>query len=80
MAIWQWILANPAKTTAGVLLFLKWVYNAWTPGVTFPQFIRNLIGEAVQESPSNLATLPAAEKQAVMAVRVKEAESGKPTS
>ena len=80
MALWQWIMANPAKVTAGVVLFLKWVYNAWTPGVTFPQFCRNLIGEVVQESPSNLTTLPPAEKRAVMLVRTQEADSGKPTS
>jgi hypothetical protein len=80
MTAWNYFVAHWAVISAGILLFLKWVYNAWTPNVTFPQFVRNFIGEVVQEAPSNLGTLPPAEKQAVMAVRVQEAEHGKPTS
>jgi len=77
MELWNWIVANPAKTTAAVLLFLKWCFNAWVPGCTFPQFVRNLLGEIIQEAPSNLTSLPPAEKRAVLDVRAKEADSGK---
>jgi hypothetical protein len=80
MTAWNYIVAHWAVIAAGIVVVLKWIFNAWTPGVTFPQFIRNFIGEIVQEAPSNLTTLPPAEKRAVMLVRTQEADSGKPTS
>lgn len=80
MELWNWIVANPGKVTAAIIIFLKWVFNAWTPNVTFPQFVRNLLGEIIQEAPSNLTSLPPQEKRAVMLVRAQEVESGTPTS
>lgn len=80
MELWNWIVANPAKVTAAVLLVIKWIYNAWTPGATFAQIVRNFLGEVIQESPSSLTSLPPAEKRAVMLVRTQEEASGKPTS
>jgi hypothetical protein len=80
MPVWNYVVAHWAVISAAVLITLKWVYNAWTPNVTFPQFVRNFIGEIVQEAPSNLTTLPPAEKRAVMQVRAQEDASGKPTS
>jgi hypothetical protein len=59
MEFWHWLIANKVVLIAGTLLVLKWIYNAWTPGVTFPQFVRQLIGEIVQESPSSFALSPA---------------------
>lgn len=52
------LIATDWKTIAVVaLIILKWIYNAWTDGVTFPQFIRALIGEIVQEAPNKLPAL-----------------------
>lgn len=67
----RWIAANPAKVTGAILLALKWIYNAWTPGVTFSQFARQLIGEVIQESPTStaLAALSPPERKAVLTLR-----------
>lgn len=53
----QFVLNNKAAILAGILLTLKWIYNAWTPGVTFSEFVRTLIGEIVQEAPNKLPAL-----------------------
>lgn len=77
MELFHWIAANPAKVTAGVVLFLKWVYNAWTPNVTFSQFARQFIGEVIQESPAStaLAALAPPERKAVLTMRAKETDA-----
>jgi hypothetical protein len=49
MTVWNFIVAHWGYISAAAILVLKWIYNAWTPGVTFPQFIRQFIGEVVQE-------------------------------
>lgn len=54
MTFWNWLTANWGYVSAAILLVLKWIYNSWTPGVTFPQFIRQFIGEVVQEQPAQL--------------------------
>lgn len=76
MELWNWIVANPAKVTAAVLLGLKWIYNAWTPNVTPSQFLRQLIGEVIQESPTStaLAALAPPERKAVLMLRAKESD------
>ena len=51
MAFWNWITLNHVVIATVLTLILKWVYNAWTPGVTFPQFLRIFIGEMIQEAP-----------------------------
>ena len=48
-AFWNFIVAHWGVISAMTVLVLKWIYNAWTPGVTFPQFVRQFIGEVVQE-------------------------------
>ena len=53
--LWQFLVAHEAAILAGLALVLKWVYNAWTPGVTFPEFLRTFIGEVVQEAPDATA-------------------------
>jgi hypothetical protein len=77
MELWHWIEANPGKVTAAILLVLKWIYNAWTPNVTFPQFARQLIGEVIQESPTStaLAALAPPERKAVLLMRARETDS-----
>lgn len=47
------ITANWKEISVIGIIVLKWIYNAWTEGVTFPQFIRQLIGEIVQEAPTS---------------------------
>lgn len=47
------IVANWKEISIVGVVILKWVYNAWTDGVTFPQFIRQFIGEVVQEAPTS---------------------------
>lgn len=76
MELWHWMVANPGKVTAAIVLVLKWVYNAWTPNVTFPQFVRQLIGEVIQESPTStaLAALAPPERKAVLLMRAKETD------
>lgn len=76
MELWNWIVANPGKVTAAVLLVLKWIYNAWQPNVTFSQFVRALLGEIIQESPTStaLAALAPPERKVVLTMRAKEAE------
>ena len=62
MTFWNWLIEHWGYISAGILLVLKWIYNAWTPDVTFPLFIKQFIGEVVQEQPANLkpqATTPA---------------------
>ena len=54
MEFWNWLLAHWGYISAAIVLVLKWVYNAWTPNVSFPLFIRQFIGEVVQEQPANL--------------------------
>jgi hypothetical protein len=77
MELWNWIVANPAKVTAAILLTLKWIYNAMVPGATFLQFLRNFIGEVIQESPTStaLAALAPPERKAVLLMRAKEDDS-----
>ena len=74
MELWNWIVANPAKVTAAIVLVLKWIYNAWTPNVTPMQFLRQFIGEVIQESPAStaLAALAPPERKAVLTMRAKE--------
>lgn len=48
---WQFLVTNWGTISVVSVLVLKWVYNAWTPNVTLPQFIRAFIGEIVQEAP-----------------------------
>jgi hypothetical protein len=76
MELWNWLIANPAKVTAGIVLVLKWTYNAWTTNVTFPQFVRQFIGEAIQESPTStaLTALAPPERKAVLLLRASETE------
>lgn len=59
MEFWHWLVLNKVGVLAGVLLVLKWGYNASGPGVTFPQFVRAFVGEIVQESPASFALSPA---------------------
>lgn len=77
MATWSYIVAHWAVISVSILLFLKWVYNAWTPNVTFPQFIRQFIGEVIQESPTStaLAALAPPERRAVLMMRAKEPDA-----
>jgi hypothetical protein len=53
MTAWQWFVAHWGYIAATSVVVLKWIYNAWTPGVSFPNFVRNFIGEIVQESPES---------------------------
>jgi hypothetical protein len=55
MTFWHWIVANHVVILTGLVLVLKWVYNAWTPGITFLLFLRGFIGEIVQEAPISLS-------------------------
>jgi hypothetical protein len=77
MALWNYIVAHWAVISVSLLLFLKWVYNAWTPNVTPPQFIRQFIGEVIQESPTStaLAALAPPERKAVLLMRAKETDA-----
>lgn len=52
MKVWNWIVENHVILWATLLIVLRWIYNAWTPNVTFSQFIRQFIGEIVQEKPT----------------------------
>jgi hypothetical protein len=47
----HFIEQNKAVITAGGLLILKWIYNAWVPGTSFSTFVRTFIGEVIQEAP-----------------------------
>jgi hypothetical protein len=49
----HYLVVNKTVIIATALVFIKWIYNAWTDGVTFPQFIRQFIGEIVQEAPTS---------------------------
>jgi hypothetical protein len=73
MELWNYLILHWGYISFAVVVVLKWTYNAWSPeGVSFKQFVRNFIGEVIQENPNNLGALPPAEKQAVMSVRAKE--------
>jgi hypothetical protein len=67
MTFWHFLVANWGKISIALLLVLKWIYNAWTPNVTFPQFIRQLISEIVQEQPENFKEQVIAEQQKKLA-------------
>lgn len=58
MTFWQFLVSHWGYISAAILLVLKWVYNSWTPDVTFPQFVRQFIGEVVQEQPRAPLTFP----------------------
>lgn len=49
----HWLITNKVAIGAAFVIVLKWIYNAWTEGVTFPQFVRQFIGEIVQEAPTS---------------------------
>lgn len=51
--LWNFILAHWGTISVIGALILKWIYNAWTPGVTFSAFVRAFIGEVVQEAPAS---------------------------
>jgi len=71
---WSFLQAHWGYISAAVVLVLKWIYNAWTPNVTPTQFLRQFIGEVIQESPAStaLAALAPPERKAVLQLRAKE--------
>ena len=57
MPFWNFVIAHWGFILSMLLLLLKWIYNAWTVPCTFAQFVRQFIGEIVQEQPPQKLTL-----------------------